>query len=226
MASPPSPPAPPAPGPAPLCPACHSPIPLAARFCPSCGASTTAAPARAPSAPVDIRQAVDQDRGTLKKLQLLLPGYRGYRQGEDLRDADSILRRQIADKVHACVNDLTSQRQQLVLANEFTSLTTIATVLSDLQTLEGRIRHAEQGFSGISPAVRITQVRQDQLYEYDYGFAQAAEELRAATAPLQSAIAAHDNAAITAQVEVIRGLVARLRAAFEVRMATVEKVQV
>jgi len=224
MATGPSPPAPPAPGPAPLCPACHAPIPLAARFCPSCGASTTAPPPRAPSAPVDIRQAVDQDRGTLKKLQLLLPGYRGYRQGEDLRDADSILRRQIADKVHASLDDLNSLRQQLVLANEFTSLTTIATVLSDLQTLEGRIRHAEQGFSGISPAVRITQARQDQLYEYDYGFAQAAEALRAATGPLQSAIAAHDNAAITAQVEVIRGLVARLRAAFEVRMATVEKV--
>ncbi|EQD65037.1 hypothetical protein B2A_01749, partial [mine drainage metagenome] len=38
--------------------------------------------------PPDLRERVDQDRGSLKRLQLMVPGYRAYRQGEDIREAD------------------------------------------------------------------------------------------------------------------------------------------
>ena len=89
----------------PTCPKCHGPVAATMRFCPSCGASLSTSPTvpaapMAPAAPpVDIRQRVAQDQGALKRLQMLVPGFRGYRQGEDIRDADAILRLQIADKL-------------------------------------------------------------------------------------------------------------------------------
>src|SRR5271170_7966430 len=110
MAGAPSGPAPPAPPPPPsaapggpamvACPACHAPNPASSKFCNSCGAAL-APPPPASAPPVDIRERVDQDRGTLKRLQMLIPGFRGYRQGEDIREADSYLRMQVATKVHA-----------------------------------------------------------------------------------------------------------------------------
>ena len=36
----------------------------------------------------DIRQRVQEEQGVLKKIQMFVPGFRGYRQREDLRDAD------------------------------------------------------------------------------------------------------------------------------------------
>ena len=47
----------------------------------------------------DIRNQVDDSRGVLKRLQLLIPGFRGYRQLEDLRVADALLRKQVAGTI-------------------------------------------------------------------------------------------------------------------------------
>src|SRR5256885_16816857 len=43
----------------------------------------------------DIRDRVEQDRGLLKKIQLAIPGYAGYRRREDIRAADNLLRIQL-----------------------------------------------------------------------------------------------------------------------------------
>ena len=48
---------------------------------------------------VDLRSKVEDDRGLLKKIELLIPGFRGYREREDLRAADSLLRQQLAGRV-------------------------------------------------------------------------------------------------------------------------------
>lgn len=40
---------------------------------------------------MDLRSKVEDDRGMLTKIQLGIPGFRGYRQKEDLRIADSRL---------------------------------------------------------------------------------------------------------------------------------------
>jgi len=46
----------------------------------------------------DIRDQVVDDRGTIKKLQLIFPGYHGYRVNEDLRDADIYLKDELYKK--------------------------------------------------------------------------------------------------------------------------------
>ena len=49
---------------------------------------------------VDLREKVEADRGLLKKIQVHVPGFAGYRRKEDIRAADSLLRLQIADRLH------------------------------------------------------------------------------------------------------------------------------
>ncbi len=226
----PSPPA--SPGAAPSsCPQCHAPLPPGTRFCGQCGAPvSSSAPSRAPAAssaaPVDLRETIDADRGGLKKLQMLVPGFRGYRIGEDLRDADSILRREVADIVLSSLNELLTVRQALVQANQFGSLNDLALAVSDLTVLEGTIRHGAQGYSGISAAVRVQPKDLERLYEYDYGFVLAARQLRTSVDPLAAAARANDPARIATEVGRVRGLVGELRQAFQVRLHSVEGIQV
>jgi zinc-ribbon domain len=226
-------PAPSASGPAPsaalsTCPKCGASVAAGTKFCPQCGAAIGApsTPTAPTAPPVDIRQKVDQDRGALKKLQLLIPGYRGYRLGEDIRDADSILRREIADKLVGCLDQLKTARQGLTQANQFGSLNTLALLISDLTTLEGRIRHAEQGYSGISAAIRVGPGDLDKLYEYDYGFALAADQFRQEMGKLLDATGANDAARITSEVATTRGLLDQLSRAFQARMNTIEGIRV
>jgi hypothetical protein len=173
--------------------------------------------------PVDIRQRVDQDRGALKRLQLLIPGFRGYRQGEDIRDADAILRLEVADKLKRAINVITQHRQALSQAGRFTALNDLSIVLADMNRLEGEIRHGQQGYTGISPAVRINLAQLDRLYEYDYGFAQAADDVAQSLGPLSTL--SPDPAAENAAIANVREKVSRLEQAFRARIPVVEAVQ-
>lgn len=228
------------------CPKCGTALAAGSRFCNACGAAIpSTAPAApmsmapaggtlpapvatgaAPSQPVDIRERVQDDRGFLKKLQLLIPGYRGYRQGEDARAADSFLRLQIADKVHRSVQTMVDIRQSLSQSGQFQGLTDLSPLLADLQQLEGEIRHAEQGYTGISPALRIQPAQIDQLYEYDYGFAQAADQVAAGLVPLSAAAQSGDAAATNAAVATTRAQVRQLDTAFKARIRAVEGILV
>lgn len=236
-AAPPPPPPPAAPTPgssaAPsvvYCPACHAPLTASSRFCPNCGASLNqpnpTASAGASSQPVDLRQKVDADRGLLKRLQILVPGFRGYRLGEDLREADSMLRLQVAGKVHQSVVTMTDARTALANAGNFAALTTLSEALTDLQRLEGEIRHAEQGYSGISPATRVRPEQLDRLYEYDYGFASAADQLNQTLAPLRDGGGDPKSAGTAQALTTVRAQVRQLESAFRARMNAVQGILV
>ena len=223
-------PPPPPPPPTTLCPACHAPVAAGSQFCNRCGANlvTSAGGTAPPATPanVDIRQRVDQDRGFLRKLQLLIPGFRGYREGEDARVADSLLRVQIADKLKIATTTIQDCRSLLTQAGQFDALMPLAPLVSDLQVMEGRIRNAEQGYSGISAALKMGPGQIDRLYEYDYGFAQAAEQLRSESDALRSTATGPDAGGASAQVQAIRYQLVALDTSFKARTRVVQGIQV
>jgi len=228
-----SPSAVPSPGGPITCPKCGATSAPGSRFCSSCGSSLftqagsstgTAAPAGAP--PVDIREKVDQDRGVLKRLQLLIPGFRGYRQGEDIRAADSFLRIQVADRIKNARTTIENSRSSLSNAGQFQALNDLAPVIADLMRLEGQIRFAEQGYTGISPAVRINPQQLDRLYEYDYGFVQAADQLNQTASSLPSLATGANSPQVTALVTTVRGQVSQLEQAFKARIQVIEGIRV
>lgn len=223
-------PTPPPPPPAPAvttCPSCRAPVSPGANFCPACGARIApAAAAAAGTPPVDLRNRVDQDRGVLKKIQLLIPGYSGYRQGEDLRAADSLLRIQVADRIARSRATVETTRTALTQAGRFDRLNDLAGIVADLMRLEGEIRHAEQGYTGISPAVRVNPAQLDKLYEYDYGFASAADTLARGLDGLPAAAAAGDATAIGQIVAASRGQIGQLDSAFRARLQAIEGIRV
>jgi hypothetical protein len=236
IAPPPPPPPPPAPVPpstALKCPKCGSMAPPNSRYCNVCGSSLftqagsstgTQAPAGAP--PLDLREKIESDRGTLKRLQLLVPGFRGYRQGEDIREADSFLRIQVADRVKNARATIENARQALTNANQFQALYDLAPLISDLWRFEGEVRHAEQGYTGISPAVRINPQQLDRLYEYDYGFVSAADTLSQTIAPLPTLAGGADAGATGQLLATARSQLNQLEQAFKARIQVIEGIRI
>jgi hypothetical protein len=237
-ANPVAPPPPPPPAATPqttglTCPKCGTVAPPNARFCNSCGSSLysnegsstgTGAPPGAP--PVDLRQKIESDRGILKRLQLLVPGFRGYRQGEDIREADAFLRLQVADKVKNARTTVENSRTALTNSNQFQALYDLAPLISDLWRFEGEVRHAEQGYTGISPAVRINPQQLDRLYEYDYGFVSAADTMAQTIAPLPSLAGGSDAAKSSALLATARGQLNQLEQAFKARIQVIEGIRI
>jgi hypothetical protein len=125
----------------------------------------------------DIRTKVEEDRGLLKKIQLIIPGFRGYRKREDVRAADSILRLQMADGLVRVRDGLDEIRRQMTESYQMSNLDKMGSLINKTRTLEGKVRHAEQGYSGFSPTIRIEEEELNRLYEYDYRMISSIREL-------------------------------------------------
>ena len=157
---------------------------------------------------------------------MLVPGYRAYREGEDIRAADSLLRLQVADKIRNARSTVENTRQALVQANQFSALTDLAPLIADLWKLEGEVRNAEQGFTGISPAVRVNPQQIDRLYEYDFGFAQAGDQLAQTVSALPGLVAGPSASQAGAVIATARGQVNQLDQAFKARVQAIEGIRV
>ena len=131
----------------------------------------------------DIRQTVEANRGAVKKLQLLIPGLRGYRSKEDIRVSDELLRNQVADRLDKVKGNLDQVRKQMALAGDFTNLTSVGSLISQVQALSGEVRHAAQGYAGWVAPIQVNEDKLNKLYDYDYAFVTTVFQLDEATSP-------------------------------------------
>jgi len=125
----------------------------------------------------DIRKTIEENRGTLKKLQLKIPGLKEYRELEDIRAADQLLRKQISDKLNDSKTKLEELRKAMTIKNDFSNLTLVGSTISQIQQVSGVIQHSQQGSAGISPNIRIDEGTLNKLYEYDFNSVNASEQI-------------------------------------------------
>jgi membrane-associated HD superfamily phosphohydrolase len=166
----------------------------------------------------DIRRSVEEDRGILKKIQSVIPGYAGYRRREDIRQADSQLRTQMADRLHDVRAALEESRRSMVDNMVTEGIEAIGSLINKTTALEGRVRHAEQGYSGFSAAIRIEENELNRLYEYDYAMVASIQDLMRQASELKLAVDASDAARTKGSVDAIRANLTNFTRAFEERI--------
>ena len=170
----------------------------------------------------DIRQQVEANRGLAKKLELLIPGLRGYRSKEDIRVSDELLRNQVADRLDKVRDNLQQLRKQVASSNDFTNLTSVGSLISQVQTLSGEVRHAGQGYAGWVAPIQITDDKLNKLYDYDYSFVTAVFQLDDATSPGKLAYDSSTPNAIQAAMGGFVREVADIRQKWSQRMEAIE----
>jgi len=141
----------------------------------------------------DIRERVEEDRGILKKIQNVIPGFRGYRRREDLRDADRMLRSQLAEKLGKQRRSLEECRALLVQNNSFSELDIVGGIISQFKKVEGLVTHAEMGYSGLVADIAIKEDSLDTVYEFDFAMIEHIAAMAASIDSLKSSIVAADN---------------------------------
>lgn len=166
---------------------------------------------------VDLREKVEGDRGLLKKIQVHIPGFSGYRKKEDIRAADSILRIQMADRIAGARKLLESCRAALTDNYDTANLDKLGTVIMKFKAVEGEVRHAEQGYSGVSATIRIEERELDLLYEFDYSMINYILQIEQSIPPLKGVIGS-DAAAAKAKIEQIGTMMAGFQDTFKRRI--------
>lgn len=102
-------------------------------------------------------------QGALNKV----PGYKGYRDKENRRDADKAIREQIAGALGAQVDALTRFNAELANARDFDSLAQLEPFIGQIRLLADRVRHTSYGYGGIFSENDIDANALEQLRLFD-----------------------------------------------------------
>jgi len=171
----------------------------------------------------DIRDRVEQDRGLLKKIQLVIPVYAGYRRREDIRAADNLLRIQLANQLKGVRGDLEDIRDQMAMDGKVQGLQSIGNAIFTIEGLEAKVRHAEGGYSGLSATIQIKETELDKLYEYDYAMLDSLDKAAAVVPMIRDA---GDPKSFDASLKACREAIAGFETAWKNRMMAVTGIQV
>lgn len=166
---------------------------------------------------VDLREKVNEDRGLIKKIELAIPGFRGYRKREDLRITDSLLREQLADKLKSVLTDVEQCRDILTRNMEMDMLEDIRRLVNQAQVIEGKMRHAEQGYTGISGDYRIEETELNRLYEWDLGLIEHIDILKNSVNQFKNTINSSNKENMKNEMNTLNGKLIAFQDLFEKR---------
>ncbi len=169
----------------------------------------------------DLRERVKEDRGLLKKIEMAIPGFRGYRKREDLRIADSLLRAQLAEQLGQVGDRIELCKQELSKRMELEVLDSIGSLTNHIQMTQNRVRHAEHGYSGVSADYRIMEDELNRLYEWDLNLLSEIEDLSKAVDTLQNAIDIGNSAEIGEKIDAVEADIRDFNDLFDKRVETI-----
>lgn len=169
----------------------------------------------------DLRERVKEDRGLLKKLELAIPGFRGYRKREDLRIADSLLRKQLADNLGDIKENLEICRRDLAEKMEMELLNKMGALMNNITSTENRVRHAEQGYTGISADYNIRENELNTMYEWDLSLISDIDKISNTVTALQSTIDSGEGKAISMGIKEVESSIRAFNTLFDRRIQTI-----
>lgn len=110
---------------------------------------------------------VSSEMDPFKKILSKIPGFRGYMERQNRRDADKILRDTIADRFEEQWQRVSALQRDLISQGEIALVDDLEAAAIKLRTFADRIRRATRGYSGLFDAVKINESELAQLYSYD-----------------------------------------------------------
>lgn len=141
----------------------------------------------------DLRETVNSAKSGLEKLLAKIPGYKGYKQKEERREADKLLRDRVALELSDQRRRLSEMQNRLLSQAMIEYLDDVERALTKLTLLHDRIKTATYGYAGLFDSIKVKEEQLDELYEYDAGMLTYADELASDIDRLSSAITAREG---------------------------------
>ena len=97
-----------------------------------------------------------------------------------------MLREELVNRLSRAAKSIEVTRDALAKRKELDLLEDMGNLVSGMNTTVERVRHAEQGYTGISPDYRIQEAELNRMYEWDLGLIEHIENLILISSRLQS----------------------------------------
>jgi hypothetical protein len=140
-----------------------------------------------------LLQTVESSLGGLEKLARKIPGYGGYKEKELRREADKLLRTELAGRFDEQRKRVAELQHDLISQARIEFLDDLERAALKLQILIDRIKTASYGYAGLFDAVKVKEEQLDALYAFDNQMLDFVESVAADIDQLTSAIVAGEG---------------------------------
>jgi hypothetical protein len=128
------------------------------------------------------------DMNPFEKILSKLPGFKGYKERQQRRDADKLLRQTIADRFEEQWQRVSGLQRDFISQGEIGFIDDLEAAAIKLRTFADRVRRASRGYSGLFDAVKINEEELKQLYEYDSTMLDLVEEVARAVDNVETSV--------------------------------------
>jgi len=160
----------------------------------------------------DYLETVESSLGGLESVARKIPGYGGYKEKELRREADKLLRIELAGRFDDQRKRVSELQHQLISQAKIEFLDDLERAVMKLQLLIDRIKTASYGYSGLFDAVKVKEEQLDALYAFDNQMLDFVDEVAADMDQVTSAITAGEG--IGDAIGTLVGTVAEANQAF------------
>ena len=158
----------------------------------------------------DFFQKVTSMQDPFKKLASYIPGFGGYVERQNRRDADKLLRETVARRFEEQWKRVSQLQSDLVSNGMIAYVDDMEKAALKLRTFIDKLSTAPRGYSGLFDAVKINEKELESIYQFDAAFFDLAEQVGRAVDNVEQTLS--DEAGLPAA---IRNLTALARLAVE-----------
>jgi hypothetical protein len=158
----------------------------------------------------DFFQRVTSMQDPFKKLVSHIPGFGGYVERQNRRDADKLLRDTVARRFEEQWKRVSQLQSDLVSNGMIAYVDDMEKAALKLRTFIDKLTTAPRGYSGMFDAVKINEKELESIYQFDAAFFDLADQIGRAVDNVEQTIS--DEAGLPAA---IRNLTALARLAVE-----------
>ena len=155
-------------------------------------------------------QKVTSQQDPFKKLGSYIPGFKGYIERQNRRDADKLLRDTVARRFDEQWKRASQVQVDMVSQGMIAYVDDMERATLQLRTFIDKISTAPRGYSGLFDAVKINEQELEAIYQYDAAFFDLAEQVGRGIDNVEASLG--DEAALPAA---IRNLTSLARTAVE-----------
>ncbi|HTP02106.1 MAG TPA: hypothetical protein VMJ64_12090 [Anaerolineales bacterium] len=146
----------------------------------------------------DMYQNVAGQVDPFKRLASYVPGFHGYVERQNRRDADKLVRDTVARRFTELWTRTSNLQKDLISAKKIDFVDDMEQAALQLRTFIDKVTTAARGYSGLFDAVKINEKELEQLYTFDLAFFELGDQIAHALDNVEASLG--DDAGLPAAI--------------------------
>ena len=171
-------------------------------------------------------ERVQESEKLLERIELVLPGFKGYKLQEQRREADRIVRNHIHYMLENSRTWLTYSMQTLSDAKATEMNEPMNRLIARVDLLAEKVNHASYGYSGFFDSVKIEEPQLDQMLAFDTQLVEIARKFSDDVTSFRNELSQGKLENARTSEQALESAVTNLETVFDQRKSTIEGVKV